>query len=827
VATARVSSAEVLRRDGIAGALAFAAERLLRSADWREAADEVVERLGEAAGVSRMYIVANSVDDLGRLMSTRLAEWVGPGIVRMMDHPKLRSVPWEDAGLGRWAEILARGEMVRSAFDDLPGEERRALGSHGVVSLAMFPVFVDGGWWGAIGFDDCIGVRDRFGGELVALRASATILGAAIERQRHGEPALEAEARSHRLVEHIPAVTYLNVLDDEGIRTTYISPQVEGLLGYPPERFTADRHFSSSIVHADDREHARAPGSSAPGARSEREYRMIAADGRVVWVHDASIEIAHEAGTPRTWQGLLLDVTSRRTTEERLRSAEERYRALVEHIPAVVYVETPEGDPERFYISPQVEAIFGYPADEWRLVTDFWIDHVHPDDRTRVMSDDERTNVERTQFSFEYRFLAADGEWRWVRDEATFLEDPDGGGFWQGLMMDITESKRVEVQLRDAELKFRTIVEQNEAIFYTQEIDPDDPRNPLTTYVAPGNMGLIGYPSEDIERDPTLWRRIIHPDDRERVMAAHAKSHTEGRDRFSMEYRIVRKDGQIIWVQDQAALVRLNGNPPYWQGFLVDVTERKVAEEQLARALDAEREAARRLRALDEMKNTFLQAVSHDLRTPLAAILGLAVTLERGEVKLDARDAQDLAGRIAENARKLDRLVTNLLDMDRLARGIVSPKLETVDVGEVVRRVVIETDQIERSRLTMYIDPVVIPVDASKIERIVENLLANTARHTPSNAHVWISVRGHEGGALIKVEDSGVGVPPELREMLFEPFQQGPSAPQHSPGVGVGLTLVRRFAELHGGRAWIEERAGGGASFQVFIPGSPPDDAAP
>jgi two-component system sensor histidine kinase KdpD len=289
----------------------------------------------------------------------------------------------------------------------------------------------------------------------------------------------------------------------------------------------------------------------------------------------------------------------------------------------------------------------------------------------------------------------------------------------------------------------------------------------------------------------------------------------------------VRKDGQIIWVQDQAALVRLNGNPPYWQGFLVDVTERKVAEEQLARALDAEREAARRLRALDEMKNTFLQAVSHDLRTPLAAILGLAVTLERGEVKLDARDAQDLAGRIAENARKLDRLVTNLLDMDRLARGIVSPKLETVDVGEVVRRVVIETDQIERSRLTMYIDPVVIPVDASKIERIVENLLANTARHTPSNAHVWISVRGHEGGALIKVEDSGVGVPPELREMLFEPFQQGPSAPQHSPGVGVGLTLVRRFAELHGGRAWIEERAGGGASFQVFIPGSPPDDAAP
>ncbi len=263
----------------------------------------------------------------------------------------------------------------------------------------------------------------------------------------------------------------------------------------------------------------------------------------------------------------------------------------------------------------------------------------------------------------------------------------------------------------------------------------------------------------------------------------------------------------------------------FWQGFMLDITERKVAEQQVARALDAEREAAQRLRALDEMKNTFLQAVSHDLRTPLAAILGLAVTLERGDVELDATEAQDLAGRIADNARKLERLVTNLLDMDRLARGIVSPKLESVDVGEVVRRVVIESDQIDRSRLTMDVDAVVIPVDRSKIERIVENLLANTARHTPSNAHVWVSVRRHEEGALIMVEDSGVGVPAELRESLFEPFQQGPEAPQHSPGVGVGLTLVRRFAELHGGRAWIEERAGGGASFQVFLPGSPPVEA--
>ena len=113
-----------------------------------------------------------------------------------------------------------------------------------------------------------------------------------------------------------------------------------------------------------------------------------------------------------------------------------------------------------------------------------------------------------------------------------------------------------------------------------------------------------------------------------------------------------------------------------------------------------------------------------------------------------------------------------------------------------------------------------IPVDIAKIERVVENLLANTARHTPSNARIWVLVRAVDRGALIAVEDNGVGVPAELRDTIFEPFRQGPEAPQHSPGVGVGLTLVRRFAELHGGRAWVEEREGGGASFRVFLPGT-------
>jgi signal transduction histidine kinase len=111
-------------------------------------------------------------------------------------------------------------------------------------------------------------------------------------------------------------------------------------------------------------------------------------------------------------------------------------------------------------------------------------------------------------------------------------------------------------------------------------------------------------------------------------------------------------------------------------------------------------------------------------------------------------------------------------------------------------------------------------VDGAKVERIVENLLANAVRHTSVGTQIWIRVNASDDGVLIAVEDAGPGVPEDLRIAVFEPFRQGTEGGP-SPGVGIGLSLVARFSELHGGRAWVEEREGGGASFRVFLPGGP------
>jgi hypothetical protein len=258
---------------------------------------------------------------------------------------------------------------------------------------------------------------------------------------------------------------------------------------------------------------------------------------------------------------------------------------------------------------------------------------------------------------------------------------------------------------------------------------------------------------------------------------------------------------------------------------MVDITERKRAEQTLRRserkyseAFRREREATERLRALDDMKNTFLEAVSHDLRTPLTSILGSALTLEQAQVDIPSEDALDLIRRIASNARKLERLLSDLLDVDRLQRGIVAPQRRSTDVGALVRQAVAESDLLADRPVDVDVEPVVANVDASKVERIVENLLANAARHTPAGSHLWVSAKAHDTGVLIAVDDEGPGVPPDMREAIFEPFRQAPGNDNHSPGVGVGLSLVARFAELHGGSAWVEERPGGGSSFRVYLP---------
>jgi signal transduction histidine kinase len=277
-----------------------------------------------------------------------------------------------------------------------------------------------------------------------------------------------------------------------------------------------------------------------------------------------------------------------------------------------------------------------------------------------------------------------------------------------------------------------------------------------------------------------------------------------------------RKDGTVIDVEVHSHAIVFDGRPARVV-MATDITRRRRAEEELRLAYQAERQAAARLRALDDMKNMFLNAVSHELRTPLASVLGSSLTLERLGPQLTEKERADLLRAVTSNARKLERMLSDLLDLDRLTRGVTRPRLEAVELGELVASVVAEPEFQVGRRIEVETHPMVFKVDRSKVQRIVENLLANAIRHTPPGTPIWVRVRRVSEGARIEVDDAGSGIAPEIRGTIFEPFAQGPDRRDHAPGVGIGLSLVKRFAELHRGTAWVEDRPGGGAAFRVLL----------
>jgi signal transduction histidine kinase len=251
------------------------------------------------------------------------------------------------------------------------------------------------------------------------------------------------------------------------------------------------------------------------------------------------------------------------------------------------------------------------------------------------------------------------------------------------------------------------------------------------------------------------------------------------------------------------------------------VTELAHQEQELKDALRRELAVADRLRATDAMKDTFLRAVSHDLRTPLTAMLGVAVTLERTKLNLPREQALDLVRMLVEKTQKLERLLKDLLDLNRLEEGVLEPNRSMTDVRELCHRVVAEVDQLAGWPIDIEAEPIMAFIDGPKVERIIENLLLNTTRHTPPGTRVWVRALARGSDLELIVEDAGPGVPAELAGTIFEVFHRGGApapTPAHARGVGIGLSLVARFAQLHGGHAWVDERWGGGAAFHVLLP---------
>ena len=251
---------------------------------------------------------------------------------------------------------------------------------------------------------------------------------------------------------------------------------------------------------------------------------------------------------------------------------------VIERLPGIVYVDAADDLEVNLYTSPQVEAILGITPSQW---TDehTWTSMLHPDDRDRVLAENASALATGRDFVSEYRLIRPDGRIVWIRDHAVLVRDAAGDRrCWQGVMFDVTEVKHTEGQLHEAENRYRALVEDLPAIVYVDRAD----ESMITTFVSPQIGSILGVSPQQYMDDPDLWARMLHPDDRERALETYTRGR-EGGEPFAFEYRLVASDGRVVWFRDSAVVIPgADGSPGVIQGVMLDITERKLAEEQVA-----------------------------------------------------------------------------------------------------------------------------------------------------------------------------------------------------------------------------------------------------
>ncbi len=518
------------------------------------------------------------------------------------------------------------------------------------------------------------------------------------------------------------------------------------------------------------------------------------------------------------------EITRLRSQLDEQRALAGRYQRLIDDMPGIVYVDEPDATATTTFFSPRIEEILGWTIGPHS--PEFWLDTiVYPDDREFVREVIARTNGGE-RVGVEYRCLTRDGELRWVYDEAAPELDADGVVVQiHGYITDITDRKRAEDERRLADERYRTLLEELPAAVYLDAADEIG----TNLFMSRRIEQILGYAAEEWRATPDFFEKVVlHPDDRDRVMEAAATNIGGGC--AGSEYRCIHKNGSVVWIHDEATpQFDDEGNVVAVRGFMLDVTDRKLAEEELRRADERLREAQRM-----ESIGRLAGGVAHDFNNLLTVIQGhvdLLLHAEGGSLQAEGGSDALREGliEVAQAAQRASLLTNQLLAYGR--RQVLQPQVLTLNdvlqsLGSMLQRLLGATVALEVSTAP---DLWSTCVDRSQIEQVVVNLAVNARDAMPSGGLITITTRNvvvaeadgqtHPPREYVSltVADTGTGFDEPVKESMFEPFFT--TKPVGS-GTGLGLATVEGIVRQSGGYVDVESEPGNGATFTVMLPRS-------
>lgn len=586
-------------------------------------------------------------------------------------------------------------------------------------------------------------------------------------------------------------------------------------------------------VHPDDRAtlNERLQKSIRDGSVYTNEFRIIRPDGEVRWIFSRGQRELDENGKPASFSGIIGDITEDRLAAEKLQLEKHKIEALISQSPAAIAMWRGSNfvyeiaNPHYLELTGRKELVGKTLLEAFPEIADQEFPNT-----IRKVFETGVPYVGNEQLVRLSPSLGAPVEERYMNLNYTRVNDPEGRPYGVfSYAMDVTDRVRARLQLEKSERELRLSQEQ------------------ITTAVRVSKIGfydwnmlqdIVTY-SEEMQKDwgigpatpfeAALLR--IHPDDRSATLKAIDRA-VRDKTRFQTQYRVVRPDGAIVWIEVQGAASYDNLDRPIrFFGTSLNIDDRKKVEFELEAAKDAAEAAKYEAERANQLKSAFLANMSHEIRTPLGAMLGFADLLR--EPSLTADERANYIDILCRNGESLSVIINDILDLSKVEAGHLTLDYSDAEPDQIGADIVslMKVKAIEKDlTLTFEFDestPKVLVTDANRVRQILLNIVGNAIKFT-QHGHVKLRSFGVEGESgwpdlCFEVSDTGIGIAANQKEKIFEMFVQADgNLTRRFGGTGLGLALSRRLARELGGDVTIKEsKEGVGTTFVIRVQDRP------
>jgi PAS domain S-box-containing protein len=460
------------------------------------------------------------------------------------------------------------------------------------------------------------------------------------------------------------------------------------------------------------------------------------------------------------------------------------------------------------YISDGVRELTGIAPDEIMAHPERLFVVLHPDDREQFYECQNKAMETLQHYQHEYRVITASGEVKWARDTGRFSRDENGDLVVDGVALDITERKRIELALQEERNFISTIFQTVGSLILVTDLEGRIIRfNRACEQVT-------GCSFEEVKGQP-FWNLFLLPEEVESVQAIF-KELCSGQFPNQHENYWVTRDGTrklISW--SNTVLVDANDEIKYLIGSGIDITERKRAEE-IRRALEREKE-------LRQLQLRFFSMVSHEFRTPISSILLSAQSLELFYTGWTQVKIFKNLQRIQNSAKSMTQLLADILTINRAESGQLEFNPKPLNLASFCHNLVEKFRSINTTglniKLTLKISNQETYLDENLLTSVLNNLLANAIKFSPPGSLIEFIVKSNFQQVIFQICDRGIGIPPEDIPYLFEPFHRGQNV-DNIPGRGLGITVVKKCLDVQNAKISIDSQVGVGTKVTVTIPQS-------